>query len=291
MNTRELTFPSNKLRDIRRHYQTILAELYPPTEINAIFTLLCEEYLGWNTAQMLMHMDEPINQSDMLRFHWAMVDLKKERPIQHIIGHTDFCNCHIDVNEHVLVPRPETEEIVNHLITRCQPKTILDLCTGSGCIAIALKRAFPLAQVIGLDISSEALSMAEANARKNNVEVQFIQQDLLAGKLQLPIEHFDLIVSNPPYVCLHEKQNMQRNVLDYDPHLALFVSDEDPLVFYRTIGEYASQHLTIEGILAFEINENLGQDTQLQLQEMGFETQLRQDYRGKDRLVIANKSK
>jgi len=290
MNTRDLTFPSNILRDIRTHYHASLTDLFPQPEINSMFLLLCEAYLGWNTTQMLMHMNEPINQSDMLKFHWALQDLKKERPIQHIIGYTFFCGCCIEVNEHVLVPRPETEEIVHYLISNCRPQSILDLCTGSGCIAIALTKAFPQSQVFGLDISTEALNLAKANALKNDTEIQFVQHDLLASTPQLPIEHFELIVSNPPYVCQHEKRSMQRNVLEYDPHLALFVNDDDPLVFYRIIGEYAVNHLSEKGTLAFEINENYGKETQLQLQELGFKTQLKQDFRGKDRLVIARKS-
>ena len=289
MNTRNIAFASNKLRDVRSLFRQMLAPLYPQGEVDAMFGMLCEEYLGMDTARMLLHIDDPINQSDLLRFHWALEDLKRQRPIQHIIGHADFCGCRLKVNGDVLIPRPETEEMVCLVSEITTPRRVLDVCTGSGCIAIALKRLHPDAEVTALDVSAQALAVAEENARTNGAEVRFLQHDLLAGPAPLEGESFDLIVSNPPYIRESEQAEMRRNVLDYDPHLALFVPDSDPLRFYRTIANLALRHLDAQGLLMFEINEHLGAETTALLQSLGFRTTLHHDFRGKERLLEARR--
>lgn len=289
MNTNALHIPSNKVRDIEQYILNELSPLYPEREIRQFTRMLFESYLGWSTTDFLLNRTGTVNQSDLLKFHWAVEDLRHYRPIQHIIGYTDFCDCRIAVNENVLIPRPETEEIVQQITSISHPSTILDLCTGSGCIAIALAKQFPDARVFGIDVSVKALDTAIQNAKSNAVDVQFEQCDLLHQNLQLPEETFDLIISNPPYICQRERVQMQPNVLNYEPSLALFVEDDDPLIFYRHIGNYASRHLSEKGILAFEINETLGQDTCSMLQSQGFSTELRKDFRGKDRMVIASR--
>ena len=293
-NTTHMHIPSNRVRDIERYIRTELDELYPEGELRMFTQMLFEAYMGWSTAQLLLHRDDTINQSDLLKFHWAVEDLKQYRPIQHIIGYTDFCDCRIAVSPDVLIPRPETEEIVlratellNDSGANVQDGNFLDLCTGSGCIAIALAKQFPKAKVYAVDISTKALDLAQKNAERNHVAVEFVQSDILQETIALPCPTFDLIISNPPYIQEKERCNMERNVLEYEPSLALFVPDKDPLKFYRAIGLYALQHLTYKGLLILEINEHLGSATCQLLQSIGFVTQLLQDFRGKDRSIIA----
>ena len=293
-NTTHMHIPSNRVRDIERYIRTELDELYPEGELRMFTQMLFEAYMGWNTAQLLLHRDDTINQSDLLKFHWAVEDLKQYRPIQHIIGYTDFCDCRIAVSPDVLIPRPETEEIVlratellNDSGANVQEGNFLDLCTGSGCIAIALAKQFPKAKVYAVDISTKALDLAQKNAERNHVAVEFVQSDILQETFALPCPTFDLIISNPPYIQEKERCDMERNVLEYEPSLALFVPDKDPLKFYRAIGLYALQHLTCKGLLILEINEHLGSATCQLLQSIGFVTQLLQDFRGKDRSIIA----
>jgi release factor glutamine methyltransferase len=282
-----MRIPSNRVRDIERYFHTTLADLYPDREIGVFVDILFDAYLGWNKAQLLLHRDDTINQSDLLRFHWAAEDLKQYRPIQYIVGYTDFCGLRLHVEPGVLIPRPETEEIVERIRHSCNPTTILDLCTGSGCMALALAAHFRDAVVYGIDISTQALAIAEANAKANQLDVSFLQCDILSQEPPLPHTTFDLIVSNPPYVCHSERASMSPNVLDHEPSLALFVPDDDPLRFYRAIGQYALQHLSPNGLLVLEINEHLGNETCQLLQQLGFSTTLHKDFRDKDRSITA----
>ena len=294
MNTTDMHIPSNRVRDIERYVHTELAGRYPDGELRIFVYMLFEAFLGWDKTQLLLHRDDTINQSDLLRFHWAVEDLKQFRPIQHIIGHTDFCGLRIRVTPDVLVPRPETEEIVARLTDwlasrQAAPSAILDLCTGSGCIAIALKHRFPSAQVTAVDISPAALAIARDNATVNHTDIHFVEADVL-DSLQLDAlsSSYDLIVSNPPYVMERERADMQPNVLNYDPALALFVPDSDPLCFYRAIGQYAATHLAPQGLLALEINQALSTETMQLLQALGFDIQLHHDFRGNPRCITAS---
>lgn len=286
-NTTHMRIPSNRVRDIERYFHTKLSGLYPDPEIGSFVDILFEAYLGWNKAQLLLHRNDTINQSDLLRLHWAAEDLKHYRPIQYIVGHTHFCGLRLHVEPGVLIPRPETEEIVENIKQTCNPRTILDLCTGSGCIALALAAHFRNADVYGVDISPEALAIANRNAADNGLEVTFLQCDLLHDEPQLPHSTFDLIACNPPYVCDSERASMSPNVLDHEPALALFVPDDDPLRFYRAIGQYASRHLSPGGVLVLEINERLGHETCQLLQQQGFATTLHNDFRDKHRCITA----
>ena len=293
--------PTNRVRDIERYFHTELSGLYPDTEIGAFVDILFEAYMGWNKAQLLLHRNDTINQSDLLRFHWAAEDLKQYRPIHYIVGHTDFCGLRLHVEPGVLIPRPETVEIVERITSPLErgatqwqgmpsPSTILDLCTGSGCMALALAAHFPEAKVYGVDVSTDAIAIAEGNASANNLRATFVQCDILRQEPSLPHSTFDLIVSNPPYVCDSERSDMSPNVLDHEPALALFVPDDDPLRFYRAIGQYASKHLSPNGVLVLEINEKLGNETCQLLQQQGFATTLHKDFRDKDRSITARKN-
>ena len=295
MNTRNLRFKSNRVRDIVSLFHEELDGIYGRGEVSVFCYMLFEAVLGWDKVRLLTSREQTIDQSDLLRFHWALEDLKKHRPIQHIIGYTDFCGCRIRVTPDVLIPRPETEEMVKSLTPDTSPIgggiRILDLCTGSGCIAIALKKAFPEADVTAVDISEKALAIARQNAEANGTDITFIQADLLAHHYPLPTAHYQLIISNPPYVRESERAAMQANVLGYDPELALFVPDEDPLCFYRAIATIAATSLATNGSLVMEINEALANETAALLRERGFSPVIHTDFRGKPRWISALKTK
>jgi release factor glutamine methyltransferase len=294
MNTRNLRFRSNRVSDIIGLFHEELDGMYGSGEVRMFIDMLFEAFLGWDKVRLLTSKEHTVDQSDLLRFHWALEDLLKYRPIQHIIGHVDFCGCRIAVGPEVLIPRPETEEIVNWIVNNLNPQpsalNILDLCTGSGCIAIALKKAFPGAEVTALDVSSAALEMARQNARGNGTTINFIQANLLDPAFRLPSPTFHLIVSNPPYVMESERAQMQRNVLDYDPSLALFVPDDDPLCFYQAIALTAQKSLSDDGLLILEINESLAGETCNLLHKHGFSPTLHIDFRGKSRFISAKRN-
>ena len=237
MNTTAISFKSNKVSDIVVRFHTVLDPLYGHAEVQAFVEILFGAFLGWDRTRLLLARHDTIDQSDLLRLHWALHDLEHYRPVQHIVGHVDFCGCHIEVGPSVLIPRPETEELVAALARSPRwgkegPRHVLDLCTGSGCIAIALKRAWPAAQVSALDLSATALATARRNAEANTAQVTFVQADLLqwpaeqpglaadwqpspAAQLGLAAgAKADLIVSNPPYVRQSESAAMSPNVLD-----------------------------------------------------------------------------
>jgi len=289
MNTRNIRFRSNRVRDILALYHEELDGMYGSGEVSAFGEMLFEAFLGWDRVRLLTSREQTIDQSDLLRFHWALEDLKRHRPIQHIIGHTDFCGCRIAVSPDVLIPRPETEEMVEWIVGSGQwvVGSILDLCTGSGCIAIALKIAFPQAEVTAVDVSSKALEMARQNAESNGAEVRFVEGDVLDGVNGFN-GSYGLIVCNPPYVLDSERAQMQPNVLDYDPALALFVPDDDPLCFYKAIAAIAKEHLAKDGLLVVEINEALADETAALFRDRGFIPTIHDDFRGRHRWITAN---
>lgn len=292
MNTTDMHIPSNKVRDIERYCHAELDSLYGNGEVGVFVRMLFEAFMGWDSTKLLLNREATVNQSDLLRFHWAVEDLKRWRPIQHIVGYTMFCGCRIDVDESTLIPRPETEEIVQKVIARFQsrrPKRILDLCTGSGCIAIALAKQWLDADVTAVDVSEQALEKAAHNAAVNGVEIGFVHADLLSG-FRLDKSEFDLIISNPPYVMESEKSAMSHNVLDWEPQRALFVPDGDPLLFYRVIADIATRYLSGDGMLVFEINERLGEETVALLESKGYTAHVHSDFNGKARMVTARKS-
>ena len=292
MNTRNLRFKSNRVRDILSLFHEELDGMYGSGEVGVFLDMLFEAFLGWDKVRLLTSKEQTIDQSDLLRFHWALEDLKQSRPIQHIIGFVEFCGCHIKVSPDVLIPRPETEEMINSLTPGPSPtgegSRILDLCTGSGCIAIALKKAFPAADVTAVDVSPAALEIARQNAKNNGVEVRFMERDVLNGVDGLS-GSYGLIVSNPPYVRDSERGQMQRNVLDYDPALALFVPDDDPLRFYKAIATIAKDHLAENGQVVVEINEALAEETCAVFKAQGFTSRVHEDFRGKPRWISAGK--
>lgn len=218
--------------------------------------------------------------------------LSAGRPVQYIIGKTEFCGEEFTVREGVLIPRPETEELVmwaREVSKEFPSPRILDLCTGSGCIAIALKKLIPAATVTAIDLSAEALAIAQENATKLGTEVRFLADDVLKGVPQLGNEQFDIIVSNPPYIPISEREAMHINVTNFEPAMALFVEDSDPLIFYREIARIAKSRLSDRGALLIEIHELLADKTLQMLQKEGFDAELRHDFLNKPRMICCHK--
>lgn len=247
-----LRIATNTVEAVLDQYQHDLAPLYPKGEVRAIACAVFHDRLGWDAADVMLNRSSGLSESELLRVYLPLKRLRTGEPLQYVLGTVDFHGSRLHVDPSVLIPRPETEELVDLIIRSAhQPPTrILDIGTGSGCIALALKRAFPAADVIGLDVSTAALEVAANNARSNGLDVEWQAIDVLIG--DLPQGTFDLIVSNPPYVPRSEAVDLAPNVRDHEPHLALFVDDVDPLLFYRVIGRKALPHLAPAGELWFE---------------------------------------
>ena len=273
------------------YIQNTLKEYYPLSEIKAFTRLIMERVCDIQPHQFLLCKDKELSEKEKSQIHNIVERLTKYEPIQYIFGKTDFYGFEFEVNPSVLIPRPETEELVE-LIVRDYPKRkeleILDVGTGSGCIAITLKKLLNKSQVYALDVSEEALKTAKRNAIRNRAPITFFQKDILtpsetADSIE---EEFDIIVSNPPYIMEKEKADMEANVLDYEPSLALFVPDDNPLLYYHRITLFAEQKLKKKGYLYFEINSQMGEQVVSMLRMMEFKSiELIQDLSGKDRFV------
>ena len=284
--------PSNLVKDIRNYYCEQLCSIYDKDEANAMILILFEHYFNISRVKMALEPGLRLSESEMLTFHFAVKDLLKNKPLQYIIGETEFCDLKFKVNESTLIPRPETSELVTKIVNGQQTTdnrqiSILDIGTGSGCIAISLAKHIAGSKVYALDISEKALEIAKENAISNNADVTFIHDDILSLRNNIDTK-FDIIVSNPPYVRELEKAEMRDNVLNWEPHTALFVSDNDPLIFYRTILEFAKTHLNENGEVWFEINEYLGKEMTELCKAMGFsDVEINKDFRGKERVILA----
>ena len=284
-----------KLKELKHNFTETLSEVYPSEEIQSFFSILSEKYLNLARVQITLEADKKIDSTALEKFEKALKRLKKQEPIQYIVGDTEFYGLTFNVNKNTLIPRPETEELVEWIIEDSVSEkrsnySILDIGTGSGCIAISLVKNLTSATVSALDYSFEALKTAEENAKLNNVRVQFFQKDIL--KVGTLPQQYDVIVSNPPYVRELEKLEMQSNVLDHEPASALFVSNSDPLLFYRTIARLSLRYLKPNGKLYFEINEYLSEELIDSLKQEGYPIiELRKDFRGKDRMLLCRKSK
>lgn len=265
---------SNKIKDILRFFREELNDVYEKDELETIIAYCFEGFLNLKRTDLILKLEETVSESELLKFNFAIKDLKNQKPIQYILGEADFYRLKFKVNENVLIPRPETEELVDLIIkdTKTQSPVIIDIGTGSGCIPIILKKNIPSAIVSAIDISELAIEVANQNAKRNGVEVEFNSDNILNPKSEILISNsrFDIIVSNPPYICISEKETMHKNVLDYEPHLALFVNDSDPLLFYKAICDFALTHLNKNGNIYFEINQSLASETKNLLENKGF---------------------
>lgn len=269
-------------------YQAILPTIKHPREAQAIIQRILEHYFQYDQVSRVLDKPLTITQAKQQLLEETIQRIRKHEPIQYILGEAPFLGRDFKVSPAVLIPRPETEELVYHIIQEnAQPGlAILDIGTGSGCIAITLQKALPAAQVEALDISQQALDIAQSNAQRWQTDIHLIQADILRDPL--PTKHWDIIVGNPPYVRLSEQKWMQRRILDYEPRQALFVANDDPLVFYERIIALAPAHLRQRGKIYLEINEAFGRAIAHLLAEARFEAiRVRQDLQGKDRWVVA----
>ena len=277
------------LKQIRFYLLSELRQIYTENESDSI-TRIILDHIGYPLKETLLRSDLVPAPSVIKQINDILTDLRTGKPIQYVLGYTFFCDLKIEVDNNVLIPRPETEEMVDHIVrSGIQPvRRIIDLGTGSGCIAMALKARFPDADVRGVDLKAEALSLAARNSLLNDLQVNWQKMDLLDLDRLDPDEQFDLVVSNPPYVRLCEKKSMAFNVTGFEPDAALFVEDEDPLIFYRAIASFCKTHLTGTGEAWVEINEMLGKETAGIFKKEGFSrVQILRDIHEKDRYVHA----
>ena len=287
------------IKKFRDYFNKTLKKLYPTSEIDTFLFSLLEEYLNFKRIDVVLKSNFEISPEDLILLKSSTKLLEQEIPIQYILGKTEFYGFPFILNEHVLIPRPETEELISSILenvlktrsfhTNANEKQlkILDIGTGSGCIPISLKKSLPFAEITAIDVSNEALTIAKKNALLNKVDINLTQQDILNTTSLNQL--YDIIVSNPPYVRESEKKEIKNNVLNNEPHMALFVKDNNPLVFYNKIAELAKNHLTKNGTLFFEINQYLGKETVELIKLKGFnKIQLKKDIFGRDRIIIAS---
>ncbi len=274
-----------KVSNIIPYFKEELLAVSQEREIISWAYIVMEFLLGHNRSDCIIHANKEITTEITDRIKQIIADLKTKKPIQYILGETEFYGLQFKVNEHTLIPRPETEELVEWILKE-EFSSALDIGTGSGCIAITLAKNTN-AKITAIDISKEAIDVAKENTKNNKVEIDFMLQDILQAET---LSKVDLIVSNPPYILNSEKQKMESNVLDFEPDLSLFISDNDPLLFYKKIGVLAEKSLNCGGKLYFEINEKYGAEILEMLSKIGFvDIALKKDINDKDRMVKATK--
>lgn len=281
-----------KITAYRSQFLQTLKPLYDAAEAESFFYLLLEDRRQIKRVDLALDPTKEFSSREIANWEAAVEKLKTFIPIQYIIGHTEFFGLPFEVDPSVLIPRPETEELVQWILSNQTNKSsnlrMLDIGTGSGCIAVALAKNLPQAGVHAIDVSEKALVIAKRNATRNAVALNFIQKNILETD-DLRVQ-YDVIVSNPPYVRNLEKHEINKNVLDHEPHLALFVDDHDALIFYRKIADLAIKNLTEDGQLYFEINQYLGKETMDMLEQKGFsQLELRADIYGNDRMILAKR--
>ena len=279
------------LKQIRFHLLSELRQIYSENESDSIIRLIME-HVNYPLSYSLREPDTVPASSVLAHINAIIAEIRRGSPIQYIHGYTHFCDLKIEVNPDVLIPRPETEEMVEHIKVRTKDPfhRIIDLGTGSGCIALALKQHFPAAAVWGMDISQKALKVAAENGRKNGLQVNWNEMDLLSKHSMEESLLFDLVVSNPPYVMDKERQMMARNVTEFEPESALFVRDDDPLIFYSAIASFCMIHLADRGEIWVEINEQLGSETANLFRKEGFsQVHILRDIHEKDRYLNARR--
>ncbi|WP_299097814.1 peptide chain release factor N(5)-glutamine methyltransferase [uncultured Winogradskyella sp.] len=302
-----------KAKDLKDIFHKELNQIYGKDEVASFFYLGLEHHLNVARIQLQLEPEFTLSKTEADFFFEILEGLKQQKPIQYLLGETEFYGLQFKVNDNVLIPRPETEELVDWILKSYESRVIssepsnlkssivnrqlkiLDIGTGSGCIAISLAKHLPEAQVFAVDISESALEIAKENADSNGVEIKFIKADILESSLWEDVAlrqkgSFDIIVSNPPYVRELEKQEIKPNVLNNEPHLALFVENDNPLIFYKSITDFAVDKLKSNGSLYFEINQYLGQETKQLLVDAEFKAvELREDLNGNDRMLKGTK--
>lgn len=275
------------LNEYKIHFKNQLISIYDDGECQAMFSIVMEEVLGYQRIDVALKGEEVITEEHLLRLEDVIVQLKNEYPIQYIFEKGYFYGYEFKASPATLIPRRETEELVEWVLQTMNEQPIkkwrvLDIGTGTGCIPITIKKEFPLAEVSAIDVSKEALVIAKENAKVLEADVHFIEKNILEA---IELDNYDIIISNPPYVRNLEKVEIKKNVLEFEPHLALFVEDHDPLIFYRKIAQLAHQFLNEKGFLFFEINQYLGKEMTEMTNEYFTEVELKKDTMQNDRMM------
>lgn len=293
-NKKRMFVSQNTIANCLQYIKDRLQPQFSASEVRQIQRSIFEKLFNFSTTDLMLKGENRLTESELLLVRDLVKRLLNNEPLQYIMGYTHFCDLKILCDERALIPRPETEELVYKIVELYAHKNeainVLDLCSGSGCIALGIKFQLPISKVFGVDISLEAISLSKENATKLNLEVQFVQDDVLELNESLDVYQrpWDLMVSNPPYIPESEQTFMANNVLDYEPHLALFVSDSSPIIFYERIALFAKRVLKPNGILAFEIHENLSQEVSRCCSQNGFSNvEIFNDLQGKPRVLIA----
>lgn len=277
----------NSIQSVINYFEEKLSETFSSREIKLIARSFISKRLGWEVSDFIARKEEKVSESDLLFFREKIKQLLDGVPFQYVLGETYFYNITLKTDKRALIPRPETEELVDWIVNEHQNRKdvkILDIGTGSGCIPLAIKCVFPNANVIGVDIDIDALNLAKENAKALNLEVEFQDYDILSsGKIE---GEWDIIVSNPPYIPIREKSQMAKHVLEHEPDLALFTANENPLVFYEKIADFAAEKLKSDGWLYFEIHESNADEVVQVLKNRGFHAiTVKKDLQGKDRMI------
>ncbi|WP_278554426.1 peptide chain release factor N(5)-glutamine methyltransferase [Elizabethkingia bruuniana] len=278
-----------KIQELQQLYSKELTQSYSESEIQKLFTYLAEEYLQYNSIQLKMYADQEVEEAQKLQFTQALEELKSGKPYQQILGKAYFYGEEFFVNENVLIPRPETEELIELILEKLpsdKELKVLDIGTGSGCIAITIAKHLKQANVYALDYSEKALEMAKKNALLHHTEIHFIQQDYLNSH---PPEIFDVIISNPPYIGTEEEIDIENSVKDFEPMMALFAPENDVLAFYRKIANDTETSLSDEGFVFLEINQKLGPETLELYKDKLSEAYLLKDISGNNRMIWGRK--
>lgn len=281
----------NSIASVLGYFEERLSPTFTSREIKTIAKSFISKRLNWANSDFLMRQKDTVSESDLLYFRSAVKRIIAGEPFQYVLGTTFFYNLELDTDKRALIPRPETEELVDWMVNNyssLDKGTLIDIGTGSGCIALAMKKALPKWSVTAVDISKDALSLVAQNALKNQLEVALIEDSALNFNEALYADKYTVIVSNPPYIPKKDSAQMAQHVLDFEPEMALFVPDNDPLIFYQQIAEFALKKLALNGALYVEFNENLAQETKALLNKIGFNnTELRQDLQGRNRMLKA----
>ena len=284
----------NTVSSCLAYVKSRLDEQFSQTEIRQIQRQIFEKIFAWSASDLMLKQDNRLTESELLLVRDFVKRLQRNEPLQYIMGYTEFCDLKIHCDSRALIPRPETEELVYKIEALFQSNSanpkILDLCTGSGCIALALKSKFVNADVYGVDFSQDALDLALLNSTYLNLPVTWLRGDALhlSDSIEVNQIKYDIIVSNPPYIPEREKEMMSPNVLEFEPHLALFVENEKPIIFYQRIIEFAKTALQKDGLLAFELHENLAHEVRAACSQYGFSAvEIFEDLQGKQRMLVA----
>jgi release factor glutamine methyltransferase len=278
----------NQLKTAKNYFSEQLKNLFTSTEINSMWKEITCFRFNWNASDFILNTTSRLSESDLLFIRTYVHRLKNNEPFQYIHGTTIFFGLELICDKRALIPRPETEELVAWAVEFGPYKTIVDLCTGSGCIALGLKSKFSESDITGLDISTDALSLAQENSKLTNLDIEFNHADVLNINKYFLDKKWDCIISNPPYIPTHEKESIAENVLNFEPEISLFFENENPIIFYEAIIKYANSNLSENGFLFFEIHPDFAVEISDLLNLKGFiNIELRKDLQGKNRMIKA----